>query len=264
MKFLLTIIAFNFFFVPLVQSENEWIPTGRPGERMKQEDVQEMLSGAVEMAIMRKDIDLLRNLRGMGWDPKKPLVGKKLTGNGWPALHAAALLRSPKVIEWLITEVGIEKDQRGKRNEYAITWDSSDPDEISKEVIELLRRDDDGGIQGLFDAVLDEMEPFKSREKWRIIIDASATPNPELFLQRMQARCKNTKAIKNKEHVLNQLKEGIDGLELITITIKKVGNLKYTYSFTQNSGPLSGGGENGIVESKYGYWIAELQGGFDS
>jgi len=264
MKSLLTIIAFTFSFVPHVQSVDEWVPTGRPGEQMKQETAQEMLSGAVEMAIMRKDIDLLRKLRGMGWDPKKPLVGKTLTGDGWPALHAAALLRSPKVIEWLITEVGVKKDQRGQYNRYAITWDSSNPDEISKEVIELLKRDDDGGIEGLYDAVLDEIGPFKDDVNRRIIIDATDTPNPEKFLKRLQTRCKTAETVKDRKNILNQLENGIDGLELITISIKKVGDAKYTYSFTQYSGPLSGGGHNGKVESKYGYWIAEMEGGFDS
>lgn len=231
---------------------------------MKQDAVQEMLSGAVELAIMREDIDFLRKLREMGWNPKMPLVGKKLTSDGWPALHAAALLRSPLVIEWLITEAGVEKDQRGKRNEYAISWDSSDPDEISKEVIELLRRDDDGGIEGLFDAVLDAMEPFYAGDKKRIIIDATGTPNPERFLKQLRKRCERAEAVKNKEEVIKQLKEGKDELELIAISIRKTGDAEYEYSFSRNSGPLSGSGENGTVKSKYGYWIARLEGGSDS
>jgi hypothetical protein len=264
MKTILTIAFLTIISAPLVRSGDVMVPTGRPGEMMDQEIVQKLLSGAVHMAILRQDVEHLKKLRDLGWDPKKPIIEESLIEDKWPTLHAAVLHRSPKVVEWLVTEAGVEKDQRGLHREFAISHDYSGDDEISKSIIALLKRDDDGGIEGLFDALLDEMEPWENHDEKRIIIDATDTPDPELFLKQLRKRCGAAEAVKDRKEILKQLDAAVHGMELITISIKKASDDGYSYSLEWNSGPLSGGGQTGKVFSKHGYWIVELEGGWDS
>lgn len=264
MKTVLTIVFLTIITTPLARPGDETVPTGRPGEMMDQEIVQKLLSGAVHMAILRQDVEHLKKLRELGWDPKKPISEESLIEDQWPTLHAAVLHRSPKVVEWLVIEAGVEKDQRGLHREFAISHDYSGDDEISKSIIALLKRDNDGGIEGLFEALIDEMEPWEDHDQKRIIIDVADTPDPELFLKQLRKRCGTVETVKNRKEVLKQLEAAAHGMELITISIKKTGDAEYSYSLNWNSGPLSGGGQNGKVLSKHGYWIVELEGGWDS
>jgi hypothetical protein len=263
MKTFATAVVLSAIFVLVSRSEDDRIVIDRGGGMLVQEEVQSLLTGAVSLAILKDDVELLKKLRLMGWDPKKPLGQSNLINDGCQSLHAAAISHSSKTVEWLITEVGIEKDKRGKNNEYAISLvDGSDQD--AKEVIRLLARPSDGGLTGLIDAVLDKIGPLQAMPERRIIVDASDTPDPNLLLKRLQIRYKGVEAVRNRKAIVQQLANAVDEIELITISIKKVNDAEYRYTFSENRGPMAGHGANGTAVSKHGYWITSLEGGYDS
>jgi len=263
--------------------EEKLVPTGRPGEFMKQAQAQEYLSGAAYMAMMRQDVELLKKLKSMGWDPHQPTQGDFwFPLEGEPMLHAAVIFYSTKTIEWLVKEEGVKKDLRDSNGEVAlriIIWGQEydkehdhgpkdeeirkDVSELEKPIIDLLKRDDDGGINGMYEAVLNSMAYAIRDEKTIFILKASKTPDPAKFFAMFRKFSPGVVAFEDAKKV-DQMDTSGKKITFVTVQIEKVDDKKYTYKIDYHSGPMDGGGVNGRVISRYGYWIMITEGGYDS
>jgi hypothetical protein len=226
------------------------------GELMAQEDVQNLLAGAVCLAVRKDDVDLLRKLRATGWDPKQVIEQPRVEEDEWPVLHAAVYHASPRTVEWLLTECGLKRDRMGRYNEFAIRWALvGELDADKRKIIDLLKRPSDGGLAGLVDCLVAEVGDVEPREGQRIIVNTSDTPDPKLVFERLKNRNKAIEAAKDGEDPEAKLDNG--DVEAVSISITKTGDSDYDWSIDRTSGPMSGGRFGGSAKSQYGYWILE-------
>lgn len=225
------------------------------GELWEKDDMQQLLTGAAYVAMRKDDVELLRKLRKMGWDPKQALDVYRLPEDKWPVLHAAVVSRSPRTVKWLLGECGQKKDQLGLYGEFAMKWAVIHEDDAdARKVVDILKRPSDGGLAGLIDCLVPEigsLEPYG--EDTRTVVDAAGTPDPNLVYERLRKENQDFKTAADDEGY----RTGPE-VTAITITIAKTGEGKYSYSIDSD-----GGGHKGTAISKNGFWLLETAGGWD-